>query len=54
MRILLFSIGCMFVPFFYIGFFLAGMYTPIGILYKDIFNHYKSGEPFGGFDGGLR
>ena len=52
MRILLLIICCVFMPFFYLGFMLAGVYTPLSYMYKHIFGHYKSGEPFGLFDRG--
>lgn len=50
MKITLLIVGCIFMPFFYIGFAMAGMHTPIASMYRDIFEHYKSGEPFGEFD----
>jgi hypothetical protein len=43
-------VGCVFMPFFYIGFILGGVYTPLLDLYKSIYAHYKSSEPFGHFD----
>jgi len=50
MKTFLLIVGCVFVPFFYIGFMLGGVYTPLSNLYKSIFEHYKSDEPFGHFD----
>ncbi len=50
MRTFLLIIGCMFMPFFYLGFILGGVYTPINVMYKSIFEHYQSGESFGMFD----
>lgn len=54
MRVIFLIIGCVFMPFFYILFILMGMHFPLVYLYKDFFNHYKSGEPFGIFDGGCK
>jgi uncharacterized phage infection (PIP) family protein YhgE len=50
MKTLLLIIGIVFMPFFYFGFILAGIYTPMSDLYKSLVEHYKSNEPFGGFD----
>ena len=50
MRTVLLFVGCVFMPFFYIGFALGGVYTPLLDLYKNFFKYYKSGEPFGYFD----
>lgn len=51
MRTITLLVGCMFMPFFYLGLMLGGVYTPINLMYKSIFEHYKSNEPFGVFDG---
>jgi hypothetical protein len=53
MKTLLLIIGMAFMPFFYFGFILAGIYTPMSDLYKSLVEHYKSNEPFGGFDDGM-
>jgi hypothetical protein len=50
MKTFLLVVGCVFIPFFYLGFILAGVYIPMSDLYKSIFEHYKSTEPFGYFD----
>jgi len=50
MRIFLLIVLCVFMPFFYLGFILAGLYTPISYMYKSLFEHYKSKEAFGYFD----
>jgi hypothetical protein len=50
MKTLLLIIGMVFMPFFYFGFILAGIYTPMSDLYKSLVEHYKSKDPFGGFD----
>jgi hypothetical protein len=49
MRTLLFIIGLIFMPFFWLG-FLTGGYISIIDLYKDFFIYYKGDEPFGIFD----
>lgn len=50
MRIFLLIMLCVFMPFFYLGFILGGVYTPLSQMYKSVFEHYKSQEPFGIFD----
>lgn len=47
MRLLLLLLGFAFTPFFYIGFILGGVYTPMSYLYKSLFEQYISNEPFG-------
>jgi len=49
MKTFLLLVGLIFIPVFYLGFILVGMYFPLSCLYKSIFEHYKSSEPFGIF-----
>ena len=50
MRFFLLLIGCLFMPAFYLGFILSGVYTPFSVMYASLFEHYKSGGSFGHFD----
>ena len=52
MRMFLLLVCCLFMPAFYLGFILSGVYTPFSVLCSSLFEHYRSGEPFGYFDRG--
>lgn len=48
MRTITLMLGCLFMPFVYLGLLLGGAYTPLIFLYRSIFDHYKnSSEPMG-------
>ena len=47
MKTFIFIVLCLFMPWIYLGFIYAGLYTPLSVLYKSAFEHYKSDEPFG-------
>ena len=49
-RIFLLVVGCLFMPFFWAGFLVSGLHSPISELYKSFFEHYKSGQSFGIYD----
>lgn len=49
-RVVIFIIGLVFLPFFFVGFNMIGMKMGLIEIYSEWIDHMKSGEPFGGFD----
>jgi len=48
---MLFALALMFTPLFWACFNIIGIRIGLGEMYRECIAHYRSGEPWGAFDG---